>query len=272
MPDYCETLVRKRDYDRYISALFAPERLRAHLFALYAFNYEIARIAETVRTPLAGQLRLQWWREAVDEIYSGARGRTEVLRALSRAVAVHRLPKESFDAMLDAREQDFESIPFADMAALETYADATSGMLMRLAGCVLGAGDALDEQARGAGTAYAVCGLLRAVPFQVARGRIIVPAQEMQNVGVEAAGILRGHISEPISRLLARVAEVARRHYSSVHRVRRKFLPAILPASLVPRFLQLMTCPGFDPFRDRTEISAHHRYWTMLLAMAHGRI
>src|SRR5207248_9323236 len=41
MPDYCETLVRKNDYDRYISALFAPEKLRSHLLALYALNYEI---------------------------------------------------------------------------------------------------------------------------------------------------------------------------------------------------------------------------------------
>src|SRR5438477_4561684 len=109
MPDYCETLVRKHDYDRYISALFAPQRVRAHLFALYAFNYEIARIRETVRNPVAGQLRLQWWRDAVDEIYSGARGRTEVLRALLHGVAAHQLPKRLFDAMLDAREQDFES-------------------------------------------------------------------------------------------------------------------------------------------------------------------
>src|SRR2546430_5943720 len=185
MPDYCETLVRKHDYDRYISALFAPERVRAHLFALYAFNYEIARITETVRNPVAGQLRLQWWRDAVDEIYSGARGRTEVLQALLHGVAAHQLPKPLFDAMLDARAQDFESAPFADMAALEAYADATSAMLMRLAARVLGAEDALDEQARDAGIAYAVCGLLRAVPFQAARGRIIVPVQEMQKVGVD---------------------------------------------------------------------------------------
>src|SRR6266566_7089286 len=104
MPDYCETLVRKHDYDRYISALFAPERVRAHFFALYAFNYEIAKIAETVHNPVAGQLRLQWWRDAVDEIYSGTRGRTEVLQALLPAVAAHRLPKPLFDAMLDDRK------------------------------------------------------------------------------------------------------------------------------------------------------------------------
>ena len=275
MPDYCETLVRKHDYDRYISALFAPERVRAHFFALYAFNYEIAKIAETAETvhnPVAGQLRLQWWRDAVDEIYSGTRGRTEVLQALLSAVAAHRLPKPLFDAMLDAREQDFESAPFADMTALETYADATSAMLMRLAARMLGAGDALDEQARDAGIAYAVCGLLRAVPFQAARGRIIVPVQEMQKVGVDAPEMLRGHVSESISRLIARLAEVAWRHYSSVHNVRRRFLPAILPACLAPRFLQLMTRPGFNPFRDSTEISAHRRQWTMLLAMASGRI
>src|SRR5690242_6843443 len=109
MPDYCQALVRKNDYDRYISALFAPESLRSYLFALYAFNYEIARIAETVRNPMAGQLRLQWWRDAVDDIYSGAPGRTEVLKGLADSIRVHQLPKPLFEAIIDAREQDFET-------------------------------------------------------------------------------------------------------------------------------------------------------------------
>ena len=41
------------------------------MFALYAFNYEIARVREIVREPMLGQIRLQWWREAVSAAFSG---------------------------------------------------------------------------------------------------------------------------------------------------------------------------------------------------------
>src|SRR5438552_16844209 len=64
-------LVRRHDHDRYLSALFAPEPARAGLFALYAFNVEVAKTREVVREPILGSIRLQWWRDALAEIYGG---------------------------------------------------------------------------------------------------------------------------------------------------------------------------------------------------------
>ena len=70
---HCEALVRAADRDRFLATLFAPAEHRGALFALYAFNIEIARVREVVREPLAGEIRLQWW----DDALSG-RGRGEV--------------------------------------------------------------------------------------------------------------------------------------------------------------------------------------------------
>ena len=58
---HCERLVRAADKDRFLATLFAPKRHRPALFALYAFNAEVARVREQVRDPVAGQVRLQWW-------------------------------------------------------------------------------------------------------------------------------------------------------------------------------------------------------------------
>jgi len=62
---HCENLLREGDKDRFLATLFAPADKRGPLFALYAFNHEVARVRETVREPLAGEVRLQWWRDAV---------------------------------------------------------------------------------------------------------------------------------------------------------------------------------------------------------------
>jgi NADH dehydrogenase [ubiquinone] 1 alpha subcomplex assembly factor 6 len=65
---YCAQQLRRLDPDRYLTALFAPDRRREGLFALYAFNLEVARAREAVREPMMGLIRLQWWRDALEEI------------------------------------------------------------------------------------------------------------------------------------------------------------------------------------------------------------
>ncbi|MGD9769012.1 MAG: squalene/phytoene synthase family protein, partial [Pseudolabrys sp.] len=63
--DYCADLVRHADRARYLSALYAPEPARGHLYALYAFDAEIAKIGDIVHEPMAGEIRLQWWRDVI---------------------------------------------------------------------------------------------------------------------------------------------------------------------------------------------------------------
>jgi len=270
--DLSEALVRKHDYDRYLAALFAPEAVRTDLFAIYAFNYEIAKIGESVRNPAAGQIRLQWWRDAIDEIYSGARSRTEGLKALATAISRHQLPKSLLEATLDSRERDLDPAPFPDLAALELYADAASGHIMRLALRVLGAGDTLDSMAHEAGIAYAITGLLRALAFNAVRSRIVLPADEMAEGRVRGADILAGRMTAELAALMGRISEVARLHYATVTRMDRRFLPAILPAALTPAFLRLMNRSGFNPFGDSTDIPAYRRQWIMLRAMVRSHI
>ena len=64
-------LLRRYDRDRFQTALFAPAERREALLALYAFNYEIGRVRETVTEPMLGQIRLQWWREVVAAAFAG---------------------------------------------------------------------------------------------------------------------------------------------------------------------------------------------------------
>ena len=63
--DYCESLVRDADKDRFLATLFASAEARPDLFALYAFDQETAAVAHRVREPMAGEIRLQWWHDAI---------------------------------------------------------------------------------------------------------------------------------------------------------------------------------------------------------------
>src|SRR5258705_9066040 len=226
-----EEIVRKADYDRYLAAVFVPQALRRHLITLYAFNYEVAKTAETVSQPIAGQIRLQWWRDRIAELYSGASSAHALTNSLGETIAAHKLPRALFDALIDARESDLEEVPFADTASLQAYADATSANVMRLATRILGAGDALDEQAREFGIAYALIGLCRALPFNAARRRLVLPQDRVSELGVSIEDIFSGEAPN-VTPILSELVENARRRFRVVAgtRIARTFLPALLPA------------------------------------------
>jgi phytoene synthase len=126
--------VRAADRDRYISVLYAPEHKRAPLFALYAFNAEIASVRDRIREALPGEIRLQWWRDA---IANGEAGGHPLAEALLAAIGSHNLPKKPFDDYLEARIFDLYDDPMPGRAELEGYCGETASALIQLAALVL---------------------------------------------------------------------------------------------------------------------------------------
>src|ERR1700748_629065 len=110
------TAVRAADPDRYFSALFAPAPLRPHLFAVYAFNHEVARVAETVREPMLGAIRLEWWRESVEGAHKGAPRNHDVAKGLAALFQNFPLPVAAFEAIIAARAYDASAERFATLA------------------------------------------------------------------------------------------------------------------------------------------------------------
>ncbi|HEY5598061.1 MAG TPA: squalene/phytoene synthase family protein, partial [Kiloniellales bacterium] len=123
---YCAALIRQHDHDRYLTALLAPRDRRESLFALYAFNLEVARIAEVAREAPLGEIRLQWWRDALGTGDVAAAAQHPVAAPLRGAIARHQLDRGCIDRLLDGRRRDLDATPPADVAALEAYVEATS--------------------------------------------------------------------------------------------------------------------------------------------------
>ena len=53
--------------DFYLSALLAPRAARNDLVTFAAYLGDIARIPLVSREPTIGQIRLQWWRDAIEK-------------------------------------------------------------------------------------------------------------------------------------------------------------------------------------------------------------
>jgi phytoene synthase len=266
-----DQLVRRADPDRYLSALFAPADRRSSLLALYALNVEVARVADTVREPMMGEIRIEWWRETLAGARQGMARNHDVARALTDMFARIELPSELFDAMLAARAFDSTAEAFADRAALEAYCDATSGNLMRLAMQVLGGMD--DAAARHAGTAYAIAGILRSLPHAAARHKLFLPLDLIASVGLTPQEIFHGKDRAKLRAVANQMALWAEEHLAKARarQVSRDLLPAVLPASLVPLFLRrLRRAP--DPLVHRADVPIHRRQVRLLAAAMRRRI
>ncbi|MFN4355413.1 phytoene/squalene synthase family protein [Parvibaculum sp.] len=254
------------DHDRFLTLLFAPSAKRPALTALYAFNIEIARVAEAVTEPMMGHIRLQWWRETLEGL---PRGET---RGHAAAEALHEaggIPLDKLQALIDARERDLSEDAFPDMSALEDYAVQTSSALMTIAAEILAGWDAARNAAlpiRHAGIAYALTGILRALPVHASHGRLLLPADILGRHEVDPHDVLAGRMTEGLRAAMHEVAGAARTHLAAArsHTVEPTLIPALLPASLCDRHLDIMSAREFDPFRNPVEVPAFRRQLRLL--------
>ncbi len=168
--------IRRLDPDRWLASRFISDpAARATVVAVYALNDELARVAESVSNPLAGEIRLAWWRERIEAIASGAPPPGQpVLQALAPAIASGGLPTVLLDALVEARHAELEPAPFADDAALAGYLDGTAGAVMGLAARVLDREAPLRAVVE-AGRAWGLAGLYRTRELWRQRGRSWVP-------------------------------------------------------------------------------------------------
>ncbi len=165
----CADLLRRGDPDRFMAAMAAPVAARRVLFPLYAFNVEVARAPWVTQEPMIAEMRLQWWRDALEEMRIGAAVRRhEVVTPL--AAVLDTAGATRLETLIEARRWDIYREPFEDQAAFERYISATSGTLLAVTAQALGPADeaVLDD----AGYALGLANWLRAIPALEAAGRI----------------------------------------------------------------------------------------------------
>ncbi len=185
----CADLVQRGDPDRFLAVMAAPREARAQLFPLYAFNLEVARAPWVTQEPLIAEMRLQWWRDVVENAASGAARAHEVAGPLHDLIRDFGLPVVVLDRLIAARRWDIHKEPHDGVEGLEAYLEDTGAGLMWLAARAFGAPDGAEPAVRAYGWATAAAMYIRAVPALSARGRQPFPdgigLQQLAQMGLE---------------------------------------------------------------------------------------
>ncbi|MGB3406897.1 MAG: squalene/phytoene synthase family protein [Jannaschia sp.] len=168
----CASLLQSGDPARFRAVMAAPVDLRAKLFPLYAFNLEVARAPWVTQEPLIAEMRLQWWRDALEEIADGGKVRRhEVVTPLAATLDAD--GARALDGLVEARRADIEKGAPPDRGAVVAYIDATAGTLLWTAARLAGAQSV--NGIRHAGRAQGLAAFLSAVPDLLAKGHHALP-------------------------------------------------------------------------------------------------
>jgi len=188
--DYCETLVREADKDRFLATLFAPAAARADLLALYAFDLETAAVAHRVRDPVAGEVRLQWWYDALSA-NDGATGHP-VADAMHDVVCRHEIALNDVLDLIDARRRALYPGGAVSEAEFELSASETAGAIVRTAAHILnGVPDEVTRLAAHHAAVLVAAGL-------IAPGRAAFDEAAMVQRHRDAVRALIANLPEPV--------------------------------------------------------------------------
>jgi len=270
-------VLRRADRTRYLAALFAPESVRPALHALGLYAVELERIVRRARDPVAAEVRLQWWRDAVADRGYGAGATVPLVRALREAMGRYAWPPETLAAMSEARIHDLYADPFADTDAFDGYAGEAHAAPLQLAAMAL-AMDALGEEdgiaaARSAavaaghgGVALAAADTVLAERERLAAGRTHIPLSLWREAGARAPqdDLAEGREPEGLGRavtlMAAHGAEADEATRTAAAGVAPAARPALLPAFTAQPVLRSAAARPLSP-RAPGPLATQWRLW-----------
>jgi phytoene/squalene synthetase len=238
--DACAELVRRGDPDRFLAVMAAPPAARARLFPLFAFNLEVARAPWVTQEPLIAEMRLQWWRDVVENAASGAARAHEVAGPLHDLIRARSLSVGVLDALIAARRWDIHSEPHDGEDGIDAYLEDTGAGLMWLAAQAMDAPAEAEVAVRAYGWAAAAATYLCAVPRLEERGRHPLP------FGVSPADLARKGMQRLASARAARAS------------VPRGVAPALLSGwqaeTILKQVFARQVDPGLSEFSRRRRL------------------
>jgi phytoene synthase len=226
-------------------------------------------VREIVSEPLLGEIRFQWWRDALEGKTDADGKANPVAAALLDTVARFDLPIAPLLELISARGHDLYGDMIETINALEVYTEATCSNLLRLAALILDGeeADVSRDAAQHAGIAYGITGLIRALPWHCARGQVFTPVEFLRAHGASRDDFAAGRASPGLLAALADLRVLARAHldifYAKLPGLPDKSRPAFLPVCLCEPYLRLMEQPGFEPFKTVVDLPQWRRQWIL---------
>jgi phytoene synthase len=282
----CREVHREHGRSYFLATRLLPAWKRRHVHALYAFTRRTDDIVDGLEpdgsylpdlSRRAAALE-EWSRRFHASRAPGAWPADPVLLALRHTIAVFDLAPADFEAFLASMRMDLTVAEYADYDELLTYMEGSAAAIGTLMLPILLA-DAPDaaaadpagaaraearERARQLGFAFQLTNFIRDVREDAVRGRVYLPACDLDLFGVRRRDLLRDRAGPAVRELVAFEIARARDHYSAAA-VGLALLPArsrlcvSLASEVYGAILDEVEAAGYDVLAGRARVRSRRR-------------
>jgi len=216
----CRQLHARHGRTYYLATLLLPRWKRRHVHALYGFVRYADEIVDDLASTLdrAGQAAaLRAWG---DRFFAGLRGapvQDPVLPAVLHTVRAFDLDLADFEQFLDSMAMDLTVDGYRTYQDLLGYMEGSAAVIGTMMAPILEPVDltVAREHARQLGLAFQLTNFIRDIGEDLDRGRVYLPAEDLERFGVSRAHLAAVQASPAVQGLLAFEVERARAHYAA---------------------------------------------------------
>ncbi|GFU50032.1 NADH dehydrogenase complex I, assembly factor 6 [Nephila pilipes] len=255
---YCLEAVRKYDYENYLCTLLLSEPVKSAAIAIRAFNVEIAQVRDSVSTSSIGQMRMIFWKEALDKTFAGNPPEHPITQELAKHINRVKLSKSWFQRLINSREIILNDKPFVSVKDLENYCDQAVASVFYLILQASGISDMnCDHAANHIGKSQGICNFLRGIPFNASKGRLFLPLEIMSKYKISQEQLFRPEQKKNLQDGIFELSTLAHQHLQ-LGRKLSSDLPkqakhVFLPAVAAEVYLNSLQQTDFDVFHPKNQ-------------------
>ena len=264
--EYCREKAAASGSSFYYSFRVLKPATRDAITAFYALCRELDDVVDECSDANVARLKLAWWRDEIGRLYAGT-PQHPVTRALTDAIGLYDIPRESLEEILDGMEMDLTQTRYADFSQLHLYCHRVAGVVGEVAARIFGHTQhgTLDYAAR-LGLAFQLTNILRDVGEDARRGRIYLPQDELARFGVSEADILTGRETTAFKTLMEYQYQRAVETYAQAMALlpaqdRKAQRPGLIMAAIYRDLLDAIRDEGFPVLRGRTSLTPLRKLW-----------
>lgn len=251
----CAQDVRNNDHDQFLCSLFAPENARETIFALQVLYRETSRIRSLVNEAHLGLIRLQWWRDMVEDACKGKQDGSEngTHKEIIQCLKESPIKEEAFERYFNGRAFDMEDRAPNDIESLLQYCKETGGAIAQMKAVVLGSNnEATLKAAEHLGAAETLCDIIKTLPYQARSGRTKLPKDLVLKHDLDIKGFFEFKSSEALNSCVKDMVVASRMLIAQARDLmpdtEKNVLAVFLVTVSVEDYLKRLEKVGMDPF------------------------